>query len=181
MNYDPKDVVGDFARRTKQNLVIIEALASTHLGARPHPQVWDFTQLVNSLLGLLVFPQQEWFDKLPETPLAAMPPGCWPTLHITRWDRRHRKGPNKGQLKDKTFKEVAICLRNSISHFNVEFEGDSRDNIDRIRLWNVADESQPNARDFEVVLTTEQVRQIALTFIDSLAAPVGNIGGPHGT
>lgn len=169
MEYDQSDVVGDFAGRTKDNLRVIEALASTHLGKEPMPKVWEFTQLVNSLLGLLVFPQQEWFDKLPDTPLADLPERCWKNLRITTWERKHRKGPLKGELKDKTFKEVAICLRNSISHFNVKFEVTGNREVKRVQLWNIPDEKNPDIRDFEIVLDIVTLRHIAMTFIEQMA------------
>ena len=175
MEYDPSDVVGDFARRTKGNLHVIEALAGTHLGKKPEPKVWEFTQLVNSLLGLLVFPQQEWFDRLPETRLADLPERCWQNVRITIWERKHKKkGPFKGALKDKTFKELAICLRNSIAHFNAEFEVDAQKEIRRVRLWNIPEVDKPHVRDFEVVLDIVTLRQIAMTFIEQLRTPPAN-------
>ncbi len=176
MGYDNVDLVSDFARRTRENLKVIEALASTHLGKKPVPKVWEFTQLVNSLLGLLVFPQQEWFDKLPDTPLADMPEPCWQNIHIVTWERKHRRGPLKGVLKDRTFKELAICLRNSIAHFNVTFECDNRGEIKTIRLWNIPDENHPELRDFEIALDTVTLRHIAVTFIGQMTRPTQHKG-----
>ncbi len=45
-----KEVIQDFARRTRKNL---EAIDRLHAEGR---QVYEVTQLVNSTLGLLVFP-----------------------------------------------------------------------------------------------------------------------------
>jgi hypothetical protein len=173
MNYSKSDVVADFARRTRDNLRVVEALAPDRLGVESEPKVWEFTQLVNSLLGLLVFPEQEWFDELPDTPLDEMPEP-WCNLEITCWDRRHRRGSDGGQLRDKTFREVAICLRNSIAHFNAEFEGDSRDEIDKVRLWNSRDNRERNTRDFEVVLGVATLREIAMTFVDQMVKSSGS-------
>ncbi len=93
-------------------------------------------------------------------------------LNITVWDRRHKKGALKGQFKDKTFKEVAICLRNSISHCNVEFFSDTLDELCEVRLYNVPDpENNPGYFDFEVRLDVDMLRKIALTFIDQLTQP----------
>jgi hypothetical protein len=57
------EVVRDFARRTKANLAAIERLCANG------EEVYEVTQLVNSMLGLLVLPQQEFVDRIPETPL----------------------------------------------------------------------------------------------------------------
>ena len=58
-----EEVVRDFARRTKANLLAIERLSASG------EEVYEVTQLVNSMLGLLVLPQQEFVDRIPETPL----------------------------------------------------------------------------------------------------------------
>ena len=49
-----EDVIADFAKRTEANLQTIRRLAKEG-GATP---AFEVTQLVNSMLGLLVFPQQ---------------------------------------------------------------------------------------------------------------------------
>src|SRR5262245_2160707 len=82
------DLIRDFADRTRKNLEVIEKLASTHLGEKPHEGVFKVTQLVNSLLGLLVFPQQEWFDCLPDTPLKD---SKWKDLNILVWATQARQ------------------------------------------------------------------------------------------
>ena len=54
-----QDLVRDFARRTRTNLEFIRH-------ARNHGEsVYEVTQLVNSMLGLLVFPQQQYVDRIP--------------------------------------------------------------------------------------------------------------------
>src|SRR5688500_7040073 len=100
----------DFAERTRKNLIVIEGLAKTHLGERPLEGVFEVTQLVNSLLGLLVFPQQEWFDKLPDTKLSQMAKPVWKELKIGLWNRRAwiksgGKRKRTGALLEQTFKE----------------------------------------------------------------------------
>ena len=61
MNYE--NLIKDFANRTRKNLVAIRNLKSA--GA----DVFDLTQLINSLLGLLVFPRERYVDRIPATPL----------------------------------------------------------------------------------------------------------------
>lgn len=58
-----EEVIHDFAQRTRKNLKVIESLQEAGL------EVFEVTQLVNSCLGLLVFPQQNFVKKIPHTPL----------------------------------------------------------------------------------------------------------------
>jgi len=163
----------DFAERTRKNLTVIEALAKTHLGQKHSEGVFEVTQLVNSLLGLLVFPQQEFFDKLPETKLADMGEPVWKNLNVGIWDRykwvgRGSKRTKTGVMLDKTFKNLAICLRNGIAHCNVELEADVKGDICTIRIWNTPDENNPSDKDFEIAMDVETMRAIAVSFIDQL-------------
>jgi hypothetical protein len=61
MNYEV--LVKDFAERTMANLKTIERM---HQDGRP---VFETTQLINSCLGLLVFPQQTYVDSIPKLSL----------------------------------------------------------------------------------------------------------------
>lgn len=56
-----KNPVIDFAERTKVNLEIIR----DQLNTKPPSEVFEVTQLVNSMMGLLIFPKEEyWFNKI---------------------------------------------------------------------------------------------------------------------
>ena len=66
MDYDKTNLVLDFARRTKKNLEFIEhSLTRDRLNSEN--DVYEVTQLINSLLGLLVFPQQKFYDAIPSS------------------------------------------------------------------------------------------------------------------
>lgn len=69
-----KDIVRDFAMRTAKNLELIEKMRKED----PCAEVFEVTQLVNSMLGLLVFPQQKYFNKIEKIPLAALKAQGWP-------------------------------------------------------------------------------------------------------
>ena len=56
-----KDLVKDFAERTRINLALIQAEAKAGKDA------YEVTQLMNSMLGLFLFPEQEFYDIIPET------------------------------------------------------------------------------------------------------------------
>ena len=53
MNYE--DVIADFATRTKKNLELIRRLQAED----PESEIYEVTQLLNSMLGLLVFPKSD--------------------------------------------------------------------------------------------------------------------------
>jgi hypothetical protein len=61
MDYQ-KEFIIDFARRTRANLEFIESAK--------RPDVFEVTQLFNSMLGLLVFPQQSYIDRIPKNATA---------------------------------------------------------------------------------------------------------------
>ena len=63
---DYHNLVVDFAKRTRKNLEFIRSAQV----ANPELEVFEVTQLVNSLLGLLVFPQQKFMDQIEPKPLA---------------------------------------------------------------------------------------------------------------
>jgi hypothetical protein len=65
--------VRHFAHRTRKNLRIIEQ------GSKSAPkEYFEVTQLVNSAIGLLMFPQQEFVESLPEWTLDDLRQRAWP-------------------------------------------------------------------------------------------------------
>ena len=119
MNYT--DVVRDFALRTRKNLEAIEGLAAAH------GDVFEVTQWINSMLGLLVFPQQRYVDEIPKTPLAELVRTGWPIPHV-RGDF--------AQVQD--LNQLIRYLRNAVAHFNIKFIDDGRGNIAILQVWNMA-------------------------------------------
>jgi hypothetical protein len=141
-----EDVIRDFANRTKKNLAAIEQL---HLDGA---EVFETTQLVNSCLGLLVFPQQKFIDRIPETPLSELAQEDWPIPRVVG---------NFQQAKD--LKQLIRYLRNAISHFNVEFIG-TNDEIRFLKVWN----NDRNGKTWEAELSVDDLRKIAHLFSDLL-------------
>ena len=114
-----EDLVADFADRTRSNLEVLKrAQASGEC-------VYEVTALVNSLLGLLVFPQQHFVDVIPETPLSDLQAQGWP---VPRIDGSFEQARN--------LQELIRYLRNAVAHFNIKFEADASGVIDRVVVWN---------------------------------------------
>jgi hypothetical protein len=116
-----EDVIADFAKRTEANLQTIRRLANDR-GAMP---AFEVTQLVNSMLGLLVFPQQRYLDRIPETPIDELENSGWPIPEVVG---RYDQVPNLRQL--------VRMLRNAITHCNLEFEPGVSDEIEALTVWN---------------------------------------------
>jgi len=99
-----EDVIRDFAERTRLNLRAIERLETDG------HDVYEVTQLVNSTLGLLVFPQQEFVVRIPETPLTELVRDGWPVPTVRR-----------GADRVNNLNQLIRYLRNAIAHFNIQF------------------------------------------------------------
>jgi len=142
-----EDVVAEFAWRTHENLHAIE------LAAGQGPGVFETTQLINSMLGLLVFPREEFVDRIPRTPLADLRKQGWPLPRVR---------PGFAQARD--LAELVRYLRNAISHFNIEFQGDSQNRISGIRVWNM----RRRDKTWEADLRLDELRGIAERFTQVL-------------
>jgi hypothetical protein len=114
-----EDVVADFAKRTRRNLRAVEDLQD-----QGH-EVFEVTQLINSMLGLLVFPREEFVGRIPKIPLTELKAQGWPVPQARRgFDQVH------------DLNELVRYLRNAVSHFNIEFLADGRNHISKVRVWN---------------------------------------------
>jgi hypothetical protein len=99
-------VVKDFAQRTLDNLLFIES-------NKKQRNVYEVTQLINSMLGLLVFPKEEFWDTISPIPLSEIP--SIQKLVI-------RRDTYEEPCDD--LKILIRHIRNSVSHFSLEFRND---------------------------------------------------------
>lgn len=142
-----QDVVADFAKRTRKNLRAIESLRSTG-------DVFEVTQLVNSMLGLLVFPREEFLEKIPKVPLETLLAYGWPVPKV-----------REGFTQAAHLGDLVRYLRNAISHFNIEFVGNGENEIRSIRVWNT---DRGGKKTWEADLGLDELRGIAERFVDLL-------------
>jgi hypothetical protein len=145
---DYRNVVRDFAERTQKNLEAIEKLQQE----QPDGEIYEVTQLVNSMLGLLVFPQQRYINSIPETPLADLANQGW------------RVPVTIGEYPDvKTLRELVRYMRNAIAHFNIKFIADDVSHqIAGLHLWNM----RRGEKTWETKLKLEDLREITERFIE---------------
>lgn len=145
------------AQRSRKNLDFI--CAQKKQGA----DVEEFTQLLNSMLGMLICLREEYFkendvkwDKVEEY-------GLQP-IHIEE-DTPTQTSP---KLKhSQTFGKLIGNLRNAFAHNCFELIGDP---ITGVIVWNIPNrkENLPINRVWQVELSEAQLRQIADLFIDYL-------------
>jgi len=151
-----QDVVRDFIGRTRRNLDLVREHAEAE-GARgvadEERRAFEVTQLVNSMLGLLVFPQQKYFNAIPHTPLADLAADGWPQV------RAIDGFPDVADLH-----ELMRYLRNAVTHFNIKFTEQSG-KITGVRVWN----SKPNGVvNWKTELSMQDLESITRRFCDLL-------------
>lgn len=118
---DYQNLVRDFAHRTRVNLETLRQLQKT----QPDLEIYEVTQLINSMLGLLIFPQQKYIENIPKTPLAELKDQGWPIPKVV---------DNYPQVRD--LYELVRYLRNAIAHCNLKFLSDDGKQLRGLRLWN---------------------------------------------
>lgn len=146
-----EDVVGDFARRTVANLAAIRHIR--HNGQ--HGPVYEVTQLVNSMLGLLVFPQQKYVDRIPETSLADLESQGWPVPRVIG------AYPQVANLR-----QLVRMLRNAIAHFNLKFIPGSENEIAALTVRNT--HPKTHAVTWKAELSVEDLESITQKFVELL-------------
>jgi len=142
-----KDLVRDFAERTRANLALVRDAAKTGQNA------YEVTQLMNSMLGLLVFPQQEFYNKIPETKLVDLENDGWPIPRV------RGSYPQVADLK-----QLERYLKNGIAHFNLRFT-EKGGHVDGIIIWNVPPNGKKN---WEAELKIEELEGITDKFTQLL-------------
>lgn len=149
-----EEFVSDFAKRTKANYELVKSLAAGEKERDSHSTVFEVTQLVNSLLGLLVFPQQEFYNKLPEDypnkELEALLSKCTTTYE-------ERVGSQK------SFANVLRHIRNAIAHKKLEAYPYGPQEIKGFIFRDGRSESHP---EFELKLSVEELEQLLYLLFD---------------
>ena len=141
------EVVRDFAHRTHANLNFINRAKN-----QPKVRVYEVTQLINSMVGLLVFPQQHFIDNIPKTPLSKLEEEGWPSIDA-----------NSAYPRCRNLRELVTKLRNSVAHFNIEFLVDNG-TIAGVRVWN----KYKGKKNWEATLSLKELREITNRFIEVL-------------
>lgn len=141
--------MADFANRTRHNLQLIREIQAT----QPEREAYEVTQLINSTLGLLVFPKERYLNDIPNKTLEELKNEGWPVPEV-----------RPGFTEAKDLREFLSLMRNAIAHFNLEFVPNEKNEIIGLKVWN----KWRGKKTWEVELTLEQMEIISLRFIDLL-------------
>lgn len=148
MEYDKHKTVRDFAERTWKNYIFIEQSAHERTA-----EVYEVTQLINSLLGLLVFPQQQYMQQIPETPLEELYVAGWPQIKMI-----------SGESECRTLRDLVRYLRNSIAHFNMEFYSNDNGELTGLLVWNM----RGRHKNWVALMTLDDIKLFTKRFIEML-------------
>ena len=61
-----QEFVSDFSGRTKQNIRVIDSICNEH-DDNPDKKVYEVTQLINSLFGMIILPCEKYYNKINES------------------------------------------------------------------------------------------------------------------
>jgi len=144
VTYSRNELIG-FAQRTRKNLAYIENAYGCG------EDVHVVTQLMVSLLGLVVFPWEEHKPLFSDS-LASLVAKGWPEWKIL-------------EGHSATLDQLIRRLRNAVAHQQVQFSSDSRSLAEvTIRFWNVPPKT-PHFRWTAEIATTD-LRTFCIRFIE---------------
>ncbi len=141
-----RNTVYDFARRTLKNLEAIEICSVTD-----PEKCFEVTQLINSAIGLLIFPKEADYNSIPQTSLSTV--ACEVALPKVL----------HGSLPEDNLRKLITYMRNGFAHYNVEFEN-YNNVIKGIYIWN------DNGRgvDWVAYISIEDLKNLLLYFAKRL-------------
>ncbi|QDT55950.1 hypothetical protein Pan44_39980 [Caulifigura coniformis] len=143
-----EDLVKDFAKRTQRNLAVIRERRAAG------DEVYDVTQLINSMLGLLVLPKEHYYDRIPQTPLDELRDAGWPAPVVT------------GEMPEpKDLRKLMALLRNSIAHCNMTFT-ERGGRITGVEVWNTKNGKKDGERNWTALLSLQDLESITDRFTE---------------
>ncbi|MCZ6773359.1 MAG: HEPN family nuclease [Proteobacteria bacterium] len=132
--------VKDFAERSRSNLMRLEAKE------RRGGKYYEVTQLINSLLGMLVFIQED--ESLPNVRVECIQD--FPSITTT-------VGAQKGKLRS-----LIKALRDAVAHGQIKDFSEDDKTIAGFTFWTTSTRGKkPRAPVWKVALTLENIRWIA--------------------
>jgi hypothetical protein len=148
-----RETVEGFIQRTRTNLELIEENYKTKSEAHV------ITQLVNSLLGILVFPWKlHTLKDLEDEKMS--------NLNLQEWPERIVKTG-----KDESIGEFMSHMRNAVAHRKITFSSDSPNPEEVILTFNSRD--YKHKIDWEASFNGSQLRQFCNKFMDLIEKRVG--------
>lgn len=145
----------DFVERTKN---IIEQYDSLTI---PEKDKFEVTLLLNCLVGLLILPQQNWYDNLPSEIISQKEWGITP---------EHISFIKRGETKN--IKDISRHLRNSVAHYRFKAFDNSSNKISRIKF---EDFEQSGNKTFEALIPLANLRQFTNRLSDNFMTEMNKL------
>jgi hypothetical protein len=146
----------EFIPRTKKNLELV--LEHNDLGFH------EVTQLMNSMIGLLIFPKEVFFNRIRRLSLDEFEEQHWPKPNIVSWEGISNDDPSFSEGKI-YLRRIITKLRNSISHATFKFESTS----DEIEEVIFIDEDPDNVTNrTKLKFGIDDFKEFALRFADEM-------------
>ena len=153
----------DFMVRTRENLTLIEAWRSEHPDAAFH----EVTQLINSLLGLVIVPKElaHVLGDISEAPVSRS--------GIPRWNLSFRLD---GETPPLNLHDLLIGLRNAVAHYALQYVADDHQDIASVifQVTPWGSKGKPAPPPWQATFTISQLR----LFLRQLVDEVIRVHGP---
>ena len=136
----------DFIERTKTIIEQYDAIKDS--------TKYEVTLFMNCFIGLLILPQQHWYDKLPDIGISEKEWGISPD-DISFIKKCEKKDINN----------ISRHLRNSISHYRFTAFKDDSNNISKISFH---DNNKHDVKTFEATLSVSSLKKFVFRFSELL-------------
>ncbi len=142
-----KNFTKDFITRTKYNI--------NHINTP-----YEVTQLINSMVGLLIIPEQKYFQQITDDMI------CESLLNEIRGAIvKNTYDPENTEI---SLRDITLHLRNGVAHFRMDFGGNSNNEIAQIII---KDHRSPRlekaAADFEIKLSVDLLKRYLFEFSEA--------------
>ena len=136
----------DFVLRTKANISMCQS-------------PYEVTQLVNSLIGLLILPKEQYYQNIQDDMINSQ-------LLTTIKQKITINSPEKNY----NLKQIVRRLRNAIAHFNIECKADIETHeIDHIIFSDFDHGNDSQTPNFQISLSVDLMKKFVYQFSESIS------------
>lgn len=139
------EIVRDFMSRTRSNLNFIEKNTCK-------PEVYETTHLINSLVGMLILPKEQYWEELEK-----------PNFKTPFFDKLKSDKQIYDRYGIKTYRDFVRHMRNAISHFRIEQMCDRKD----VAGFKFEDKRNGETT-FEIELTNDEIKLFIFELCDGV-------------
>lgn len=136
-----KDVVRDFATRTLENYKMYHG-------------EYEITDLINSSLGLFIFPQQKFFNNISDT---------WISNELLSELKKNAKSNYKENLN---LKNICRHIRNGISHYHLKIKVNPKKEITGVIISDVNPKNEKE--NFKIEFSIELLKKFFIEFSETI-------------